>query len=173
MRRARKRVDIQLCTPGPHPVPAAGSVIANQVERLVTSRGIKYLPKTKLVKVERDRVAFEDGSTLKYDLFVAIPPHRPPRVVVEAGLTGDSGWVPVNPQNLATRFDDVYAIGDVTSIETPHGHAPFLPKAGLFAQGPAGRVANHIAVSLTGKGEMRQWDVMGSCHLKGCRTWSY
>jgi len=166
MRRARKRVDIQLFTPEPYPVPAAGSVIAKQVERLVTSRGIKYLPKTKLVKVERDRVAFEDGSALKYDLFVAIPPHRPPRVVVEAGLTGDSGWVPVNPQNLATRFDDVYAIGDVTSIETPHGHAPFLPKAGVFAQGQAGVVANNIAVSLTGKGEMRQWDGMGSCHLQ-------
>src|SRR5205809_1551764 len=75
MRRARKRVDIQLFTPEPYPVPAAGSVIAKQVERLVTSRGIKYLPKTKLVKVERDRVAFEDGSALKHDLFVAI--HHP------------------------------------------------------------------------------------------------
>jgi len=166
MRRARKRVDIQLFTPEPHPVPAAGSVIAKQVERLVASRGIKYLPKTKLVKVERDRVEFEGGSALKYDLFVAIPPHRPPRVVVEAGLTGDSGWVPVNPQNLATRFDDVYAVGDVTSIETPHGHAPFLPKAGVFALGQAEVVANNIAVSLTGRGEMRQWDGMGSCHLQ-------
>ncbi|OLE58589.1 MAG: hypothetical protein AUG17_07250 [Crenarchaeota archaeon 13_1_20CM_2_53_14] len=67
MRRARKRVDIQLFTPEPHPVPAAGSVIAKQVERLVASRGIKYLPKTKLVKVERDRVEFEGGSALKYD----------------------------------------------------------------------------------------------------------
>jgi sulfide:quinone oxidoreductase len=166
MRRAKKKIEIQFFTPEPHPVPAAGSVIGKQVERLLSSRGIKYLPKTKPSKIEKDRVVFENGSALSYDLLVTVPPHRPPKVVVEAGLAEASGWVPVNPQNLATKFEDVYAIGDVTSVETPHGHVPFLPKAGVFALGQAEIVANNIAVSVNGKGQLRQWDGRGACHLQ-------
>jgi len=166
MRRAGKKAEVRLFTPEPHPVPAAGSVIGKQVERLLSSRGVKYLPKMKPSRIDKDKVVFEDGSEQSYDLLVTIPPHRPAKVVVDAGLAEASGWVPVNPQTLATKFEDVFAIGDVASIETPHGHVPFLPKAGVFAQGQAEVVANNIAVSITGKGQTRQWDGTGSCHLQ-------
>ena len=43
----------------------------------------------------------------------------------ESGLAVN-GWIPVEKSNLATRFPDVYAVGDVTS-------AP-VPKAGVFAE---------------------------------------
>ena len=165
-RRAGKKAQLILSTPEPHPVPAAGTVIGKQVERLLSSRGIKYLPKTKVTKVDRANAAFDNGSNLNYDLFVAVPPHQVPRVVVDAGLAETSGWIPVNPQSLATKFDDVYAIGDVASIETPHGHVPFLPKAGVFAMGQAEIVANNIAFSVTGKGQLKLWDGKGSCHLQ-------
>jgi sulfide:quinone oxidoreductase len=165
-RRAKKTAEIHFFTPEPHPVPAAGSVIGKQVERLLNSRGIKYLPKTKLAKVNDDMVVFENGSELKYDILITTPPHRASQVVKDAGLTDDSGWIPVNPQNLATRHEDVFAIGDIASIETPHGHAPYLPKAGVFAQGQAEVVANNLAVSITKKGEMRNWGGEGSCYLQ-------
>jgi sulfide:quinone oxidoreductase len=165
-RRAKKRVEIYFFTPEPHPIPAAGSVIGKQVERLLNSRGIKYLPKSKLVKVERNSVVFDDGSELKFDLLVTTPPHRASQVVKDAGLTDESGWIPVNPHNLATRHEDVFAIGDITSIETPHGHAPYLPKAGVFATGQAEVVANNLAVSITKKGGMKQWNGEGSCYLQ-------
>ena len=165
-RRGKKKVEIQFFTPEPHPVPAAGSVIGKQVERLLNSRGIKYLPKAKLAKVSDNRVVFENGSELKYDLLVTTPPHRASQVVKDAGMTDESGWIPVNPHNLATRHEDVFAIGDITSIETPHGHASYLPKAGVFAQGQAEVVANNLAVSITKKGEMRKWSGEGSCYLQ-------
>jgi sulfide:quinone oxidoreductase len=165
-RRAKKRVEVYFFTPEPHPIPAAGSVIGKQVERLLNSRGIKYLPKSKLVKVERNSVVFDDGSELKFDLLVTTPPHRASQVVRDAGLTDESGWIPVNPHNLATRYEDVFAIGDITSIETPHGHAPYLPKAGVFATGEAEIVANNLAVSITKKGGMMQWNGEGSCYLQ-------
>ncbi len=169
-RRATKRVEIHFFTPEPHPMPAAGSVIGKQVERLLNSRGIKYLPKTKLAKVDKNRVIFENGSELKYDLLVTTPPHRSSQIVTDAGLTDESGWIPVNPHNLATRHEDVFAIGDVTSIETPHGHAPYLPKAGVFAQGQAEVLANNLAVSITKKGEMKQWGGEGSCYLQVAKS---
>lgn len=166
VRRAKKNATIQLFTPEPHPVPAAGTVIGKQVERLLSSRGVKYLPKSKPSRIEKNKIVLDGGAELTYDLLVAVPPHRSPKVVVDAGLAQTSGWIPVNPQNLATKFEDVYAIGDVASVETPHGHTPFLPKAGVFAQGQAEVVANNIAVSITGKGHVRQWNGTGSCHLQ-------
>lgn len=165
-RRAKMNVEIQFFTPEPHPVPSAGSVIGKQIARLLASRGVRYLPNTKLVRVEKDKLFFEDGSEMSYDLFIGIPPHRPPKIVVDAGLAESSGWIPVNPYTLATRHEDVYAIGDVASIDTPHGHMPFLPKAGVFAQGQAETVANNVAVSVSGKGQMKQWDGRGACHLQ-------
>ncbi len=165
-RRSKRKVDIHFFTPETQPVPAAGAVVGKQVERLLTSRGVKYHPKARLVKVERDRGVFENGSEISYDILIAVPPHRCPKIVVEGGLTDSSGWVPVNPHSLATKFEDVYAIGDVASIETPHGHVPFLPKAGVFAQGQAEVVANNIAVSITRKGESRYWDGNGECFLE-------
>jgi sulfide:quinone oxidoreductase len=169
-RRAKKKVEIHFFTPEPHPMPAAGSVIGKQVERLLNSRGIKYLQKTKLAKVDEDRVVFENGSELKYDILVTTPPHRASQIVRDAGLTDESGWIAVNPHNLATRHEDVFAIGDITSIETPHGHAPYLPKAGVFAQGQAEILANNLVVSITKKGEMRQWGGEGSCYLQVAKS---
>ena len=169
-RRAKKKVEIQFFTPEPHPVPAAGSVIGKQVERLLNSRGIKYLSKTKLARVDKDKILCDNGSELKYDILITTPPHRSSQVVKDAGLTDDSGWIPVNPHNLATRHEDVFAIGDITSIETPHGHAPYLPKAGVFAQGQAEVVANNLAISITKKGEMKQWNGEGSCYLQVAKS---
>ena len=164
-RREGKTSTIQFFTPEAHPVPAAGPVLGKQVEKIIVSRGIGYHPRKKLREVKRDRVIFEDREEMSFDLLMAVPPHRCPKPVVDAGLTDGSGWVPVNPQMLATKLGDVYAIGDVTAIETPHGHVPFLPKAGVFAEDQGEILANNLACSITGEGERRAWDGTGQCFL--------
>ncbi len=164
--RAKKKVAVEFFTPEPHPAPAAGPVIGKQVERLLAAKGIPFHPKVKLSKVEKEKVLFEGRTELPYDLLVVVPPHKCPSAVVKAGLTDSSGWVPVSPQTLATRFEKVYAIGDVTAIETPHAHVPFLPKSGSFALGHADVVANNIAMSITGRGTRKIWDGTGSCFLE-------
>jgi sulfide:quinone oxidoreductase len=164
--REKKKVAVEFFTPEPHPAPAAGPVIGKQVERLLATKGITFHPKVKLSKVEKEKAVFEGKTDLPYDLLIVVPPHKCPSVVVEAGLTDSSGWIPVSPRTLATRLERVYAIGDVTAIETPHAHVPFLPKSGSFALGHADVVANNIAMSITGKGERRVWDGTGSCFLE-------
>lgn len=162
----RKNVNLEFFTPEPHPVPAAGPVIGKQVERILAAKGITLRPKLKLSRVEKERIVFEDRMELPYDMLIVVPPHRCPSSVVDAGLTDTSGWVPVSPYTLATRFEKVYAIGDVTSIETPHAHVPFLPKSGSFTLGQAETVANNIAMMINGKGERKIWDGTGSCFLE-------
>jgi len=159
--RLRKNVTIDFFTPEPYPAPAAGPVIGKQIERLLTAKGIMLHPKITLSKVEPNRAIFEGKTELSYDLLIAVPPHKCPDPVVDARLTDSSGWVPVSPHTMATRIENVYAIGDITAIETPHAHVPFLPKSGSFTRGQAEVVANNIAVSITGKGQPKVWNGTG------------
>ena len=54
-------------------------------------------------KVEDDynMLYLDDGSSLPYDLFLGVPRHRVPAVVVDSGMSKD-GWIPVNPRTLET-----------------------------------------------------------------------
>ena len=164
--KTKKNVAIEFFTPEPYPAPAAGPVIGKQVERILAAKGIAFRPKVKLSRVDKDKIVFEGKTELPYDILIVVPPHKCPTAVIEAGLVDASGWVPVSPHTLATRFEKVYAIGDVTSIETPHAHVPFLPKSGSFTLGQAEIVANNIAMSINGKGERKTWDGTGSCFLE-------
>jgi sulfide:quinone oxidoreductase len=106
---------------------------------------------------ERHVALLSDGSELPYDLFLGVPVHRAPAVVVDAGMTED-GWIPVDRLTLETRYPGVYAIGDVTSVGTP--------KAGVFAEGQAAVVAEAILASARGAAEAPVYDGHGICYME-------
>jgi NADH dehydrogenase FAD-containing subunit len=84
--------------------------------------------------------------------------------VVEAGLTDESGWVPVSPSTMQTKHRLVYAVGDVGSVFTPSGFVPFLPKAETFALGQAEAAASNIAARIVG-GKGKEFDGGGECYF--------
>ena len=102
-------------------------------------------------------VALDDGSELPCDLFLAIPVHRAPDVVEASGLAVD-GWVPVDHSTLATRFPDVYAVGDVADVGTA--------KAGVFAEGAARVVADHLIARIRGGAEPAGYDGVATCYVE-------
>jgi sulfide:quinone oxidoreductase len=122
-------------------------------------RGIRFV-KDRLVTAldpARKVAVLDDGSELPYALFLGVPVHRVPKVVVDSGLAVD-GWVPVNKQTLATRFPGVYAIGDVNSVGTP--------KAGVFAEGSAKIAAAGIIAELRGGEPPGPYAGAGSCYVE-------
>ena len=88
--------------------------------RRLTNEAIGWHPERMVTSLDGDQgvAVLNDGGTLPFDLFLGVPVHRAPSVVVEAGLTVD-GWIPVDPKSLETAFPDVFAVGDVTSVGTP------------------------------------------------------
>jgi sulfide:quinone oxidoreductase len=110
------------------------------------------------------QITFSNGTTGEFDLLAFVPPHRAPQVVIDSGLVGDSGWVPVDRQTLETRFPGVYAIGDVTGIPLAVGKP--LPKAGVFAHGEAEVVAGNLIHAITGKGQPAQFNGHGECFIE-------
>jgi sulfide:quinone oxidoreductase len=87
------------------------------------------------------------------------PVHRVPEVVERSALAVD-GWVPVDQTNLATRFPDVYAVGDIANGTRT------VAKAGVFAETAARVVADDIAVRLAGGEPPRTYEGNGNCYIE-------
>ncbi len=151
------KVEIHLFTPESQPMPVAGPQLGEAVRGMLHAKGIDFHPLHKLTSVDPGarEMSFDNGVRLGYDLLVAVPPHRAPRAAVDAGLTDQAGWIPVDPQTLRTSQDGVYAIGDVTAIPIPGRWKPdvplMLPKAGVFAHAQAEVVAQRIVADVTGR----------------------
>jgi sulfide:quinone oxidoreductase len=84
--------------------------------------------------------------------------------VREAGLTGESGWIPVDRGTLRTRFERVWALGDVTGIPLKMGKP--LPKAATFAEREAEVVARGIAAEIAGGPPPEPFIALGECWLE-------
>jgi sulfide:quinone oxidoreductase len=171
-RGLRDKVEIHLFTPESQPMPVAGPGLGDAVRRMLDDRGVRFHPLHKLTAVEPDdrQMHFEGKPPIGYDLLVAIPPHRAPALVRDAGLTNEAGWIPVDPRTLATRYERVYAIGDVTAIPIPgrwKADVPLmLPKAGVFAHAQALVVANRIATEIAGLQATETFRGHGFCMLE-------
>lgn len=160
------RTHLDLYAAEPAPMGVTGPDVSAGVRRMVEGKGIGYHPDHQVLEVDAGtrRITFDNGATADFDLLAYVPPHRAPRVVREAGLVDDSGWVPVDRNTLHTRFPNVCAIGDVTGIPLTVGKP--LPMAGVFAERQAEVVAQNIARDITGKGEPARFNGHGECFIE-------
>lgn len=165
-RKVRDEVKLDLYAAEPGPMGVAGPEVSKAVRQMVEAKGIAYHPEHQVVSVSPSTkvLTFANGASDSFDLLAYVPPHRAPAVVREAGLVGESGWVSVDRGTLATRFSNVFAIGDVTAIPLKLGKP--LPKAGVFAHGQAEVVAANIVRAITGKGKPAKFDGHGECFIE-------
>jgi sulfide:quinone oxidoreductase len=162
--RDRTQIDLYAAEPGPMGV--AGPEVSLAVRQMVEAKGITYHPEHQIKEVDASsrRLKFTNGVEASFDLLAYVPPHRAPKVVREAGLVSESGWVQVNRQTLETTRAGVYALGDVVGIPLKLGKP--LPKAGVFAHAEAEVVARNIACAITGKGKPASFDGEGECFIE-------
>jgi sulfide:quinone oxidoreductase len=159
-RGRRSATEITVVMPFGTPIPPSPET-SQAILAAFAERGIRFV-KEKLVSAldpVRKVAILSDDSELPYELFLGIPVHRVPQVVVESGLAADPyAWVPVNKQTLETTFPKVYAVGDVNGIGTP--------KAGVFAEGAAKVVAASIIAEIQGGPAPAGYRGIGACYLE-------
>lgn len=166
------RFVVSLYTPEPQPMPVAGPTLGQAAIEMLSSRGIKYYPLHRLLSVDHQahHLQFEGKKPVPYDLLVAIPPHKSPTIVARTTLANEAGWIPVDRTNLKTKVDNVFAVGDVTSIPIPGRWKPeialSLPKAGVFAHTQALVAAHRIAGTISGKMSGDEFCGDGYCMLE-------
>jgi len=166
-RGVRGAVQIDIYTPEPGPMPVAGQAVSRALRQMIEAKGIGYHPEHSVaaVDVARRRIRFANGTETDFALLAYVPPHAAPKVVQDAGLCGESGWVQVDRETLQTRFPGVYALGDVTGIALTSIGKP-LPKAGVLANNESVVLAHNIARDITGRGAARRFAGEGSCFIE-------
>ena len=157
-RGVRDRCEITFLMPLPSPVPPSPATSEALLEAF-TERDIEFVPGARITSLdgERNVAALQDGREFPYDLFLGVPKHRAPNVVLESGMTED-GYVPVDSRTLRTRFPGVYAVGDVATVG--------VPKAGVFAEGAARVVAAEVLAELRGEADPDGYGGLGSCYIE-------
>lgn len=165
-RKIRNRTQIDLYAAEPGPMGVAGPEVSKAVRQMVEAKGITYHPEHQVQGVDAAarHLKFTNGVETSFDLLAYVPPHQAPRVVREAGLVAESGWVQVDRHTLETKHAGVYALGDVVAIPLKLGKP--LPKAGVFAHAEAEVVARNIALAVTGKGKPASFDGDGECFIE-------
>jgi sulfide:quinone oxidoreductase len=166
-RGLRAATGLHVMTLQPILLPNAGVEGSAWLGEQLTSRDITFQVGAKVQRVEPGRFVLAD-SEVEGDLLIGVPPHRPPAVVVESGLTGDAEWIKVDPGTLATGYERVYAIGDVTGIKLANGLG--LPKAGVMAELEGKRVAAAIVSELAGGESPALFDGKGFCFIETGKT---
>jgi sulfide:quinone oxidoreductase len=157
-RGVRGDCQISLVIPFEKPVPPSPDTSAALLEAFA-ARGIEYVGGRRVSSLDPSRTVavLDDGSELQYDLFLGVPRHRAPAVVLESGMAED-GYVPVDSRTLATRFPNVYAAGDVATVG--------VPKAGVFSEGAARVVAESLVAQRREGREPEGYDGRGSCYVE-------
>jgi sulfide dehydrogenase [flavocytochrome c] flavoprotein subunit len=111
---------------------------------------IEWVPLGKdgrVVKVDARENLFETelGTKHKVDVGNVIPPQSAARIAIDAGLTNEAGWVPVNPLTFeAARARDIHVIGDA-NVGQP------MPKSGYIANSTSKVAVAAAVASLEGR----------------------
>jgi sulfide:quinone oxidoreductase len=157
-RGVRDACQISFVIPLGTPVPPSPETSAALIEAF-SDRDIKLIAGRRISALDpaRSVAVLDDGNELPFDLFLGVPKHRAPDVVIASGMT-EAGYVPVDSATLQTRFPGVYAIGDVTTAG--------VPKAGVFAEGAARVVAQSLIAEWQGGDRPGPYDGRGSCYIE-------
>ena len=164
LRKAGTRESIQIDVYGPAPItlPAAGPEISNQILDLISSKKIIFHPSCKIKSIESGKMIFQDNQA-DFDLLLAVPPHIAPKVIYDSGLAQQDNFIPIN-RDCKTSFENVYAVGDVTSLKVTETMA--VPKAGVFAEGEGITVAKSIISKIQSKQDSDLFDGKGGCFIE-------
>jgi len=111
---------------------------------------------------KRKSAIIEGHDSIEYDLFLGVPIHKAPKVVLDS-VFGRNGWIHVDRNNLRTEFENVYAIGDVTYI--PVGDFA-VPKTGAFAEDGGKAVVTDIINRIKGENNKVVYHAIGACYLE-------
>jgi sulfide:quinone oxidoreductase len=162
-RGLRDRTELSVATLQPMLMPNAGREGSEWMGGQLADHGISQRVGAKTDRIEPGLVVLAEGE-IPFDLLIAVPPHRPPAVVADSGLTASHGWIAVDAGTLATEHEGVYAVGDVTLIPLANGLP--LPKAGVMAELQGTRVAQAIAAELRGEEAPAPFDGSGFCPVE-------
>lgn len=159
----RGDVEIAMVHPFKRPFENFGPLASKMMEGLMGERNIEWFgvgESPSIEAIDRDSrvISTSDGERIKYDLLILIPPHKPPKPVADSDISDPStGWAKPYPPSMRTKYDDVYAVGDVAAPSLRLGMAGVILHS--YMKYPVASIVSDIKGSYISQ----DFRVFGSC----------
>lgn len=155
--KARQAIDISYATFESGYIQAFGPRIDQEVTKEFEERGIHGHKEKRAIAVEPDRVRFEDGSSLPFDLLVAFPPYVA-ATRFEGLPSDDRGFLRTDEATRQVEgHPEIYAAGDA---------GDFPVKQAFLALLQADAVAEHIAQRVLGDEADARFEPVSMCIME-------
>ncbi len=123
----RDQADIVFVTASHVVAEPAGPRFQAVLGELFPKRNIRVITNAQYVQVADKALELGDGTSLPFDRILWIPPQSGSRWLEHSPIAEGTGWVPVDAFLNHPQWDDIYAVGDVTSKPWPKmGHAAMV-----------------------------------------------
>jgi sulfide:quinone oxidoreductase len=123
--------------------------------------GIHYEKLFNPKEITANQVHSEEGSTVDFDLCIAIPPHKG-MDVVESNELGSNGFIPTDRYSLQMEGrDNVFVLGDTTNLP--------ISKAGSTAHYEAEAMGENLAALVKWGKQVRNYDGKVFCFIEAGR----
>jgi len=138
---------------------------APALQGICDERGMEVRFETDLVELRPDRreavfrhLPTNEETVLTYDMIHVTPPMGPLDVLKDSPLAAASGWIDVDAHTLRhVRYDDVFALGDCSSLPTS--------KTGAAIRKQAPTVVRNLLDDREGRAPSASYDGYTSCPL--------
>ncbi|WP_457639660.1 NAD(P)/FAD-dependent oxidoreductase, partial [Persephonella sp.] len=138
----RDRFELTFFAPMVKPGARLGEKALSIMEKMFKSMGIKKITGKKIKRFTQNSVILEDNTVINADLILFTPAGTGHPVIKNSDLPKtEAGFLKIDEQCRVTDTDNIYAVGDVASIEGPDWRA----KQGHLAEAMGQIVAQDIA----------------------------
>ena len=139
----RANFDITFFAPMPKPGARLGETALKMMDTMFRKMNIEKITGKKIKEFVEDGVILEDGTKIKSDLTIFTPAGDGHPVIKESDLPKtEAGFLKIEDNCQVEGIENIYAVGDVASIEGPDWRA----KQGHLAEVMGRVTANNIAV---------------------------
>lgn len=155
----RDKVEIEFVTPltGMFTKPVATKVFSSAAE----DKNINIVTDFAIIEVDHvnNEIESADGSRVKYDLLVTIPPNMGSQVLFDSKITDELCWVNTDKHKLkAVGHDNIYVLGDATNVPTS--------KAGSVTHFESEILTENILAEIAGQEPHADFDGHSNCFIE-------
>ncbi len=137
----RDKFELNFFAPMERPGQKMGDKAVDMMIKIFKKQNIGMYFGKKIKKFSSEGVTFEDDSLLKSDVLMFIAAGSGHPVVKESSLpVSDAGFIKINNECQVEGFEDIYAVGDIASIEG----AEWRAKQGHLAEAMGRAVAYNL-----------------------------
>ena len=123
-----------------------GAKVGPRVEQLAKERGIEVLHGENVASITADSVVLESGGSLPAARCLWVTGAKARPVVQDSGLAHERGYMRVGETLQAVEHAELFGAGDCVHLD----HAPWVPKAGVYAVRAGPILAYNLRAMLEG-----------------------